>query len=54
MALLALRFKPKKADPQKRLIIQVEGHEKTGKTHFALSAPGPIAYFGFGRKRVAA
>jgi hypothetical protein len=44
--LLKAGFKPKKADPQKRLIIQVEGHEKTGKTHFALTAPGPIAYFG--------
>jgi hypothetical protein len=44
--LLKAGFKPKKIDPHKRLIIQVEGHEKTGKTHFALTAPGPIAYFG--------
>jgi hypothetical protein len=44
--LLKAGFKPKKAEVQKRLIIQVEGHEKTGKTHFALTAPGPIAYFG--------
>jgi len=45
-ALLQAGFKPKTASLSKRLIIQVEGHEKTGKTHFALTAPGPIAYFG--------
>ena len=44
--LLKAGFKPKKASTQRRLIVQVEGHEKTGKTHFALTAPGPIAYFG--------
>jgi hypothetical protein len=44
--LLKAGFKPKKAEVHKRLIMQVEGHEKTGKTHFALTAPGPIAYFG--------
>ncbi len=29
----------------KRLIMAVGGREKQGKTHFALTAPGPIAYF---------
>lgn len=29
----------------KRLIVSVSGREKSGKTHFALTAPGPIAYF---------
>jgi hypothetical protein len=27
-----------------RVILSVEGPEKTGKTHFAFTAPGPIAY----------
>lgn len=31
--------------PVPRLIISVTGREKHGKTHFALTAPGPIAYF---------
>jgi hypothetical protein len=31
-------------DP-KRLIIGVDGRERTGKTTFGLSAPGPIAFF---------
>ena len=44
--LLQAGFKPKKAEVRRRLVVQVEGHEKTGKTHFALTAPGPIAYFG--------
>jgi hypothetical protein len=26
------------------MIVSVEGHEKSGKTHFALTAPGPIAF----------
>lgn len=29
---------------KKRLIVAVDGLEKEGKTHFALTAPGPIAY----------
>lgn len=28
-----------------RLIISICGHEKQGKTHWALTAPGPIAFF---------
>lgn len=27
-----------------RLILSVEGMEKSGKTHFAMTAPGPVAY----------
>lgn len=30
-----------------RLVVLVEGDEKTGKTHFALTAPGPIYYQSF-------
>lgn len=30
-----------------RLIMVLSGLEKKGKTHFAFTAPGPIAYFGF-------
>lgn len=32
---------------KRRLILNVEGLEKEGKTHFALTAPGPIRYHGF-------
>lgn len=32
---------------QKRLIISIEGPEKSGKTHFALTAPPPIALIDF-------
>ena len=39
----------KEADPsiKKRLLVAVEALEKEGKTHFALTAPGPIAVFDF-------
>jgi hypothetical protein len=39
----------KEADPSivKRLLVAVESLEKEGKTHFALTAPGPIAVFDF-------
>lgn len=30
---------------QRKLILSVEGQEKEGKTHFGLTAPGPIAFF---------
>lgn len=30
-----------------RAIVNVEGGPKNGKTHFALTAPGPIVYFNF-------
>lgn len=32
---------------KQRLICSVNGREKEGKTHFALTAPGPIALFNF-------
>lgn len=37
-----------KADPtvKKRLLMSVVGREKSGKTHFALTAPAPIVMFG--------
>jgi len=35
--------------PKKRLIVAIDAHEKQGKTHFGLTAPGPIAYFNFDR-----
>lgn len=31
----------------KRVVMSLEGMDKTGKTHFALTAPGPIALFNF-------
>lgn len=34
-------------DAKRRLIISLSGPEKTGKTHFALTAPGPIALIDF-------
>lgn len=37
----------KRADPAaapKRLVLSVDGEAKTGKTHFCLTAPGPMAY----------
>ena len=35
----------KKIGVKPRLIVSVSGHEKQGKSHFAMTAPGPIAYF---------
>ena len=32
---------------KRRLIISLEGPEKNGKTHFSLTAPGPIAFINF-------
>lgn len=40
-------FKPIKVSRSKRLVTLVYGLEGTGKTHFALTAPGPIAIFDF-------
>jgi len=39
--------KVKERETIKRLILAVDGLEKQGKTHFALTAPGPIAYLDF-------
>ena len=38
-------FAPIKKLDRTRLIVSVEGLEKRGKTHFAMTAPPPIAYF---------
>jgi len=38
-------FKRAEVKKYKRLLLNLEGEEKTGKTHFSLTAPGGIAYF---------
>lgn len=43
--LRALGFKDAPTQIPKRLITSVYGLEKSGKTHFALTAPEPIVYF---------
>jgi hypothetical protein len=35
------------ASAKRRIIMSVEGMEKCGKTHFALTAPGPVRYHNF-------
>lgn len=42
------RVTPEKAK-QTRLICNIQGQEKTGKTHFSLTAPGPIVFFDLDR-----
>ncbi len=42
--LAALGLAPVAPPPQKRLIMNLGGEEKTGKTHFCLTAPGPLCY----------
>lgn len=42
-----VEFKQAVAAPPSRLVISLEGPPKTGKTEFALSAPGPIAIHNF-------
>lgn len=43
-ALAGTSFSFEEEPIRERLIISVEGREKQGKTHFALTAPGPICY----------
>ncbi len=43
-ALAGTSFSFEEEPIRERLIISVEGKEKQGKTHFALTAPGPICY----------
>lgn len=38
-------FKVVKPNVNPRLIISSSAHEKCGKTHWAIQAPGPVAYF---------
>lgn len=37
-------FQRVKSEIKKRMVVSIEGQEKTGKTHFALTAPGPIGF----------
>lgn len=41
----SLGFVEADGEPKRRLLVSVRGLEKTGKTHFSLTAPGPIAFF---------
>lgn len=43
------RFVEAKSSPEygKRLIVDIAGEEKTGKTHFGLTAPGPVFMHSF-------
>jgi hypothetical protein len=43
--LKAAGFEPIETTIQPRLILALDGKEKSGKTHFSLTAPDPIAYF---------
>lgn len=43
--LKALGFSDEPVVSPRRLIVSLSGREKTGKTHFALTAPGPIVFF---------
>ncbi len=45
-AAAASRFHLSTEPPRHRLIVSVCGREKEGKTHFALTAPGALGYFG--------
>ncbi len=44
-SLKALGFSDVMIGTPRRLVASVAGREKTGKTHFALTAPGPIFFF---------
>ena len=43
--LKALGFNDEVSEVPRRLIASLEGHEKAGKTHIALTAPAPILFF---------
>jgi hypothetical protein len=38
-------FSEPKKEITNRHVISIAGHDKTGKTHFSLTTPGPIAFF---------
>jgi len=44
-AIEAIGFVPAPSEIPKRLIASIEGLEKSGKTHFAMTAPEPIMFF---------
>lgn len=46
-ALTKAGFKPAESQVRRRLIVSVEGEEKTGKNNWAFTAPDPIAVFSF-------
>ncbi len=46
-ALKQAGFTPAETKVRRRLILSIEGDEKTGKNNFAFTAPGPIAVFSF-------
>ncbi len=46
-AALAKRFSPITADDSPGLVLQLYGPPGSGKTDFALRAPGPVIHFGF-------
>ena len=43
--LKAMGFSDDYVETPRRLVVSIEGKEKTGKTHFALTGPSPIIYF---------
>jgi len=43
--LKAMGFSDAYVESPRRLVVSLSGREKTGKTHFALTAPDPIIYF---------
>lgn len=45
----AKRFKKSAGGMERRLVVSVEGTDKVGKTHFALTTPGDIGYLNFDR-----
>lgn len=47
MSIESLGFKKADMSVMHRLIVNVMAREKSGKTHFALTAPGPIVLFNF-------
>ena len=44
-SLRAAGFTPASTEIPKRLVANIQGREKTGKSHVSLTAPGPILYF---------
>lgn len=46
-ALTQAGFKPAESEARKRIIVSIEGEEKTGKNNWAFTAPDPIAVFSF-------
>ena len=45
--MVELGFEPAPTKLKRRLVVSIEGEEKTGKDHFAFTAPGPIGVQSF-------